>query len=223
MMKIRRHHNNNNYNMNGDDHMWWLLLLLAALVVGVSAYMYFFWDTDEMQLKCVISDVDGNRYCVRDQAKVHEAADVLARVTDKCKALVAHLEATTTSSSSHPGDKRVKRLVANFNPQKIMETLPTSEHTAYSENKGEKIAFCLHVDNDETSPLIDEDTLTFVALHELAHVATESVGHTPEFWENFKFLLTSAREAGIHNPVDYKRRPQKYCGMQIQDNPYFDM
>ena len=34
----------------------------------------------------------------------------------------------------------VKLLVKNFNPE-IKETLPTSEYTAYSENKGEKIAF----------------------------------------------------------------------------------
>ena len=32
----------------------------------------------------------------------------------------------------------------------------------------------------------------FVALHELSHVMTVSVGHTQEFWENFKFLLKEA-------------------------------
>ena len=44
---------------------------------------------------------------------------------------------------SYMGEKysqrdNVKRLVENFNPRKIHETLPTSEYTAYSENKGEK-------------------------------------------------------------------------------------
>ena len=32
----------------------------------------------------------------------------------------------------------------------------------------------------------------FVTLHELAHVMTVSVGHTEEFWTNFKFLLTKS-------------------------------
>ena len=33
-------------------------------------------------------------------------------------------------------------MAKKFNPRKISETLPTSEFTAYSENKGEKLAFC---------------------------------------------------------------------------------
>ena len=38
---------------------------------------------------------------------------------------------------------------SNFNPKKVMETLPTSKFTAYSENKGEKIAFCLNKEKQE--------------------------------------------------------------------------
>ena len=40
---------------------------------------------------------------------------------------------------------------------------------------------------EDENKLIDENTLMFVALHELAHIATESIGHTKEFWANFKF------------------------------------
>jgi hypothetical protein len=112
--------------------------------------------------------------------------------------------------------------VQNFNPQKVMETLPTSEYTAYSENKGEKLAFCLNTEKGGTT-MIDEHTLTFVAIHELSHIATKSIGHKSEFWENFKYLLENAKEAGIHSPRDYKNEPQKYCGMTIRDNPAFDL
>jgi predicted metal-dependent hydrolase len=103
-----------------------------------------------------------------------------------------------------------------------METLPTSKFTAYSENKGEKIAFCLNKEKQENEVLIDESTLTFVAIHELSHVMTKSIGHKSDFWENFKFLLEQAKEANIHNPVDYKAAPREYCGMKIHDNPYYD-
>ena len=106
--------------------------------------------------------------------------------------------------------------------KKIVETLPTSIHTAYSQNKGEKLAFCLDVEKKGISKLIDLNTLTFVAIHELAHIATESVGHTEEFWDNFKFLLKEAININIYKPVDYKKKPQKYCGMNITDNPLFD-
>ena len=52
---------------------------------------------------------------------------------------------------------------------------------------------------------------------------TVSVGHEPEFWKNFKFLLELAKEANIHQPYDYKKNPIEYCGMMITDNPYYDL
>ena len=54
-------------------------------------------------------------------------------------------------------------MAKKFNPRKISETLPTSEFTAYSENKGEKLAFCTTT-TKKGSKLIDENTLTFVAI-----------------------------------------------------------
>ena len=194
-----------------------LVYVIILFVVGVSIYMYY-QNSDMLQLKCIVSGVDGNKYCVRDRSKLQEAADLLASVTQKCKDLVSYME------KKHPEDDRTKRLVSGFNPKKVMETLPTSSYTAYSENKGEKIAFCLSPKkkNGEES-LIDEHTLTFVAIHELTHVATVSIGHGTDFWENFKFLLENAKEAGIHEPKDYGKEPGKYCSMKIQDNPYFDL
>jgi predicted metal-dependent hydrolase len=91
------------------------------------------------------------------------------------------------------------------------------------ENKGDKIAFCLNKRNENNNKLIDINTLTFVALHELSHIMTESIGHKQDFWQNFKFLLTNAKEAGIYEPVDYKKNPKQYCGMTINDNPYYDL
>jgi hypothetical protein len=144
------------------------------------------------------------------------AANLLATVTQKMKDMVKYLKET------HPEDPRVIKLVAGFNPQRVSETLPTSELTAYSENKGEKIAFCLNT-TKEGNKLIDINTLTFVALHELTHVMTTSIGHKQDFWQNFKFVLENAKAANIYIPVDYKSKPQEYCGMTINDNPYYDL
>jgi len=172
-------------------------------------------ESDMFQLKCIVSDIDGNKYCVRERAKLELVADLLAKVTNNMKALVLHMKKT------YPDRKNVQRLVSNFNPKKIYETLPTSSYTAYSENKGEKLAFCTTT-TKEGNKLIDENTLTFVAIHELSHLATKTVGHTDEFWNNFKFLLKEAKKENIYNPIDYKKNPQPYCGMTISDNPYFD-
>lgn len=191
-----------------------LAYILIILIIGIVLKIYL--ESDAFNLKCIISGVDGNTYCVRERNKIQLVADLLARVTQKLKKLVKHM------SEKYPDRENVKRLVKNFNPKKIYETLPTSKHTAYSENKGEKIAFCVTKKKNGTQ-LIDENTLTFVAIHEVAHVATKSIGHNKEFWNNFKFLLENAKEIGIYSPVDYKKKPQEYCGMDITDNPYYDM
>ena len=189
--------------------------IVIFVILCVCAYIYF--DTDSFQLKCIVSTIDGNKYCVRERANIQAAADLLARVTEKCKKLVDYV------SEKHPNNEAVKRLKEGYNPKKIMETLPTSEYTAYSENKGEKLAFCLNRKKGDNHNLIDEHTLTFVSIHELSHVMTKSVGHKSEFWENFKFLLENAKEAGIHQPEDYKKGPKEYCSMKIHDNPYYDV
>ena len=178
--------------------------------------LIIYYQSDAYDLKCIISSQDGNRYCVREREKMELAANLLADVTQKMKDMVKYLK------DKKPEDIRTKRLVEGFNLTKISETLPTSELTAYSENKGEKIAFCLNKRKDGTK-LIDINTLTFVALHELSHIATSSVGHGQEFWENFKWMLQNAKEAGIYSPIDYKKYPEEYCGMTINDNPFYDL
>jgi hypothetical protein len=189
--------------------------LLTGIVIIGCLYIYFD-NYGAFDLKCIVSTVDGNEYCVRERNKLQEAADLLAKITEKCKQLVDYVY------GKFPDQENVQRLYTNFNPKKVMETLPTSKFTAYSENKGEKIAFCLNKEKQENEVLIDESTLTFVAIHELSHVMTKSIGHKTEFWQNFKFLLEQAKEANIHNPIDYKTAPREYCGMKIHDNPYYD-
>lgn len=186
------------------------------IIIGLIACVYIYHTSEYSQLKCIISNVDGNKYCVREREKLELAADRLANVNVRMKKVVEHC------GSSYKNQDNVKRLVKGYNPKKIYETLPTSKYTAYSENKGEKLAFCLDTEKTKGT-LIDMNTLTFVALHELAHVATLSVGHTEEFWNNFKFLLQEAKKIGIYDPVNYKKEPTRYCGMNIDDNPYYEL
>ena len=188
--------------------------IIIIFIIGFILKIYI--ESDLFQLKCIVSDEDGNTYCVRETPKLELVADLLARVTDKLNKLVKYMK------EKYPSRENVLRLVKNLNPKRISETLPTSTYTAYSENKGEKLAFCTTTTKEGTK-LIDENTLTFVAIHELGHVMSESIGHKKEFWQNFKFLLKNAIQMGIYTPVDYKKSPKKYCGMTITDNPYYDL
>ena len=134
------------------------IVAIGILIV----FIKYYFDNDLVGLNCITSNVDGNKYCVRERLKQEMAADLLASVTKHMKTLVAYMQKT------YPTYENVQRLVKNFNPQTIMETQIDSEHTAYSENKGEKIAFCLNTTKTGDT-LIDKNTLTFVSIHELAH------------------------------------------------------
>ena len=192
--------------------------ILGYILIGFIIFICIriYTESDTFNLRCIISDVDGNKYCVRDRVLLDEAADRLARTVTKCKSLIAFMK------KKHPDNDITKRLVEGFDPKEVYETLPTSEHTAYSENKGEKLAFCLNK-NDSGTKLIDENTLMFVALHELSHLMTETIGHDETFWNNFKFLIDHAVKLNLYTPINYRKNHENYCGLEITDNPYYDL
>jgi hypothetical protein len=191
------------------------VLITVVFVLYVSYSMYS--ESDYFQLKCIIADANSKKYCVREREKLQEAASLLADVSDRLETLVRNM------SRDAPDDPLVQRIAQKFDARKIKEILPTSEYTAYSENKGEKLALCLNeVKEDAESKLIDRNTLMYVAMHELTHVGTVSVGHGKEFWQNFKTIIEYAVKYKLYEPVDYKKQNQLYCGMNLTDNPYFD-
>ena len=194
-------------------NMYGFIIILFIVLIALKMYT----DSDDFNLRCIVSTVDGKKYCVRERNQIQKASNLLATTTEKLGYLVENV------GQRYPERENVKKLVKNFNPTTVKETLPTSEFTAYSENKGEKIAFCLNKKKHNNDNLIDSNTRMFVAIHEIAHIMTTSVGHTEEFWNNFKFLLENAVELKLYTPVDYKKEPEGYCGMDITDNPYYDM
>ena len=71
-----------------------------------------------------------------------------------------------------------------------------------------KITLCL---TDENGEYYSNNTLMHVVLHELAHVKTTSIGHTPEFHQNFEEILAHAQNIGLYDPNievpdDYSKR-----------------
>ena len=60
------------------------------------------------------------------------------------------------------------------------------------------------------------DTCVFVALHELAHIATDHIGHTPQFWENFAHIVKLARADKLFDPALVGAC---YCGESVGAMP----
>lgn len=187
--------------------------VMIAFIIYIILKIYM--ESDYYNLICVVSDVDGNKYCVRESNKIEMVVDLFAKVTGKLQKLVNYVY------EKYENRENCKRLKENFNPDKIVEIMPTSKYTAYSENKGEKIAFCSTTEKGGDT-LIDENTLTFVAIHELGHLMSKSIGHTEEFWNNFRFLLKNAVQINIYDPIDYSKNPVEYCSLNINDNPYYE-
>ncbi len=165
----------------------------------------------------VKSTVDGQIYKVRNLPDKQQAADLLAKVRLKLKNFLMHLEAT------FPDKPQVKRLSQRFKaaPERLLEATPDASHTSYSVNKGEKVHLCLRQRQGADESLVNENIMVFVALHEMGHVATDSIGHEPEFWNNFGWLLKEAEKTNTYQYTDFKAHPVRYCGTQITDAPRY--
>ena len=166
----------------------------------------------------VKSTVDGRTYKVRDMPDKQQAADLLARIRMKLAQLMDSLVA------SYPDKPQVQRLKKNFepNPERFLESTPDADHTSYSVNKGEKVHFCLRQRGGASEKLVPEDVMTFVAIHEMAHMITKSIGHEPEFWNNFGWLLKEAENRNMYRPINFQAHPVPYCGVMITDSPRYD-
>ena len=168
----------------------------------------------------VKSKVDGLYYNVRDMPDKQKAADLLASVRKKLQQLI------DTLRQRYPGKVQVIQLNEKFeaDPQRFYEATPDSEHVSYSVNKGDSIHLCLRQKDEDKEPLVNENVMMFVALHELAHVITPAIAksHGPEFWNNFGWLLREAEAMNIYVYQDFRAHPVTYCGERITDQPQYD-
>ena len=103
--------------MKRENILGYVLLGFILLII-IKCY----YDNDFFQLKCIVSDVNGKKYCVRERGKLKEASDLLAKTTMKLEKLVDHVK------TNYEHEERVQRLVKNFKSDKIKEILPTSEY-----------------------------------------------------------------------------------------------
>jgi len=186
-----------------------LSILLIAIIVIFACSNYL---RKSLYLDKIESNVNGKQYYVRNLPDKKEAADKLANIGIKLKRLVDSLDIEDKEKGEYN-----KKLKDNFNSDYITENIPGSQYVAYSVNKGEELSLCVR--EKDTEKFIDDNIILFVAIHELSHIMTPEMGHTPLFWDNMKYLLEKASSLGIYNPVDYSKNPKMYCGMEINSTP----
>ena len=205
------------------------VIILVLFLLGL---FFLLWRQKEsVEVSMVRSNVDGRDYVVQNKADKQQAADMLAKVRQRMIKLVEYVKQTcATTSQTHTKEEkedqnkfgtykeRMERLVMRFNPDRMSEGNEDVRYTTYTLNKGEKIVFCLRA-RGEDDRVHDLEMMTFVAIHELAHIASVTEHHTPEFNANFAWLLKKAMDCGVYQFEDFNTRPRKYCGINVTDTP----
>lgn len=174
--------------------------------------LYMHLENRNKELTYVKSTIDDRKYLVRNLPDKQEAANLIATVRGNLVKLAQELK------KKNEGNIDIERMINNFNPNNIVESEKNSKYTSYSINKGEKTVYCMR-SRDDKNELVKLNTMMFVALHELAHTMSKSIGHTKEFWDNFRILLRNAIKLKIYKRVNYNEKPVKYCGVDITDDP----
>lgn len=183
--------------------------LTILLIVLLCIFIYINFIRKSLYLDLVESDINNHKYYVRKLPDKQEAADKLARLSLELLQLINHVKTKDREG--------VERLTDNFDTNIITENIPGSMYVAYSVNKGDELSICIR--DKGTEKFIDQNTIIFVAIHELSHIMTDETGHTPKFWDNMKYLLEQASEIGIYTPSDYSQNPIDYCGQEINSTP----
>ena len=178
------------------------------LIFVIITILFFCLKNHYAEVIYVKSKVDGQYYLVRRLPEKEKAADTLAKLGADMEKLIKHLLA------KYPNDPDMKRLFENFNKKNISESSPDSGYTSYSVDKGKRLVLCIR-QKDANHTFVEYNTLLYVSIHELGHLACEEIGHTPNFWKIFRNILTEAVEIDMYKKVDYASKSADFCGIKI--------
>lgn len=174
----------------------------------------------------VESSIDGKLYPVVGSFDGEKnAANLLAKINEFLINVLKHLKKKylTYDGGNWRQKQFVYTLLEGYNPDVLIENNPRgTKNTSYVAGKGDEVGFCLREKQSGENAIHNFQTMQFVALHELAHIATYEYGHGEEFWSNFKFLIYEAADAGLYFPINYSKYPIMYCGVSISYSPYHD-
>jgi hypothetical protein len=177
-------------------------------------YKYFYDGTEYTR-----SNLDNKLYRVRSATGQQEKADLLALMNLKLNVIVDSFK-----NSNYNSNLSIQRLIKNWNKGVTIKEIGKMESdAAYVINK-QYMSFCLP---ENTSKTLDNTNLmTYVGIHELAHIMSNETGHGDEFIKNFEFLLNHAKTLNYTDPIMNKEVPvyiqlnklntaDNYCGVPL--------
>ena len=183
-----------------------LLTMVALVVIG-----YYIYEESKFQQ----IQVNNNYFHIEKDKDIYDKNNSLQTLVDlrrRLDTLINYL------SRKYPQNAFIQRMKIRFKGTVLREIGPNGtdpKQTSYTINKGDRMVLCLRTTDGQ---LVDINTLTYVAIHELAHIYSSSLHHNAEFWENMRFLVDEAVEAGLYQKVNYFQNPVRYCGIYIKSN-----
>ena len=183
------------------------IILIFLLILYI--YNKFYLNNKMIYIK---SDVDNKYYYVRQSKTQQQAVNTLGTIRENMLKLFKHLK---DNKNNYPNEIEYINNLSKINDVLIMESSSDEKTTSYTINKGDKMVFCIRsklFDN-----IHDINTIMYVVIHEMAHVACPNFGHDDLFKKIFKFLLKEASIIKIYIIVDYRKEPINYCGMIINE------
>jgi len=113
-----------------DDILGYIIIILVLFI----AYKMYN-ESDFFHLTCVVSTLDGEKYCVRERKNMDKASDLLAKTAMKMNTLVEYLKQKYTNNEV------VDRLVSRFNPKKLLKYYPIVNIQLTVKTRDEKLRF----------------------------------------------------------------------------------
>jgi hypothetical protein len=187
--------------------------LLLTLVISIVIYCIYIRIHKYLNTISVKSNIDNNYYIVRNTSKKQESADTFALLNIRIEKLFTELKKQPDHSKF---SKNISLLLNRYNKHALMENVDF-DNTSYTINKGQEINMCVMTRNSEEN-IYDIDTLYYVIAHEISHIGCESIGHTHEFTDFFRFILQKSIDIGVYKYRDYSKDPVNYCGLELNMN-----
>lgn len=174
---------------------WFLLAVVLGAILVIARSQHMTWRRSSR----------GHPVYVNVSKDSKDTADFLDALRERVAVFLQK------ASERYPTDRRIQRIRARWTGD-VSEVERGSKHIAYSISKSD-IRVCVR---DGTGALGSMDAAMYVIVHELAHIATDEVGHTPKFWKNMKFLLEVAEAVGAYT---HPARDASLCGRPLGDSP----
>ena len=188
------------------------VLALVIILVLFATLVYFIGNNSSNRI-VVPSTHNSKPYLVQQNDDALSSANILSEVESRYQRLFQYLSENRDQYPEYI--PYIDQLLRNSNKIKLTEADPNGRHTSYTVNKGEEIAICLR---NKSGSIHDLNTIMYVVLHELSHVACPEIGHTKLFRKIFVFILQISIQLGIYDHVNYSSSPQSYCGITIKEN-----